>query len=36
MPEASILYDVYGPVWLDTVVAGVGFIFPHLAASSPP
>ena len=36
MPEASILHDVYGPAWLDTVPAGLGFIFPNLAAPSKP
>ena len=34
MPEASILHDVYGPVWLDTVTVGLGFIFPNLADSA--
>ena len=36
MPEASILHDVYGPTWLDTVTVGLGFIFPNLADSSRP
>jgi hypothetical protein len=34
MPEASILHDVYGPVWLDTFTVGLGLIFPNLADSS--
>ncbi|MBX3219590.1 MAG: hypothetical protein KF795_03655 [Labilithrix sp.] len=34
MPEASLLHDVYGPTWLDTVTVGLGFIFPNLADSS--
>jgi hypothetical protein len=34
MPEASILHDVYGPAWLDSLTVGLGFIFPNLADTS--
>ncbi len=34
MPEASLLHDVHGPIWLDSVTLGLGFLFPNLPDSS--
>jgi hypothetical protein len=36
MPEASVLHDVHGPLDLDTLTVGLGFLFPNLADHSSP